>query len=762
MTPERWQRVETLYHQARDRAPADRSAFLVTACAEDEALRRNVESLLAESDSDDGFLSKPPMAVAAHLVPGLQRATMIGRTLGGYRVQALIGAGGMGEVYQARDDKLARDVAIKILPSAFTGDPDRLARFEREARMLALLNHPNICAIYGFEEADGIRFLILELVEGDTLAHTLAPASGAQTGGAIPVERALGIARQIADALEAAHDKGIVHRDLKPANITITPDGTVKVLDFGLAKAVSGDGSSPDLTRPSPSTPGETRGGAVIGTAAYMSPEQARGQRVDRRTDIWAFGCVFYEMLTGRVAFPGDTVSDSIARILEREPDWSALPSATPASIRRLLLRTLAKDPKRRLRDIGDVRIEIDAIDEVLPGSLSTVAAHPVTRGAGRWPWVALATLALATSAWLVLRPVAIENPLPSEGFTRLTDWAGSEGFAEISPDGKVVAFLADLHGEIDFFSIQLGAEQFINLTESARSHKPCFHPALDRVFWRFGEGVVQRPAADAEDGGAVVRWHAPQFSRRRRTHTCVVHGRSSRLFRQPAGRRADAGRRRRQKRNEDQHQLGRRRCRPRESSPQSQHGLVARQRMDLFRQRKCARLEPPGQRDGHLASRAVRRRAGATDLPEHIPDVPGAARSGHARLRRARPARGRIVALVSRRRQPADIRPVVGSRLESFPAGFRRESINIRRCRRAATVGQWSPREPTLRRACGVCRFSPTGKPVKTLSCRSTFRPNGRSRHAMRGAPSRHSCFSCRRERLATGCGASRGTRSR
>ena len=524
MTPERWQRIETLYHQASDRAPADRSAFLATACAGDEALRRNVESLLAESDSDDSFLSKPPIAVPAHLGPGLERATMIGGTLGGYRLQALIGAGGMGEVYQARDDKLARDVAIKILPSAFTSDPDRLARFEREARMLALLNHPNICAIYGFEESDGIRFLILELVAGDTLAHTLAPAPGAQTrSGGLPVERALGIARQIADALEAAHDKGIVHRDLKPANITITPDGTVKVLDFGLAKAVSGDGSSPDLTRPPPSTPGETRGGAVIGTAAYMSPEQARGLRVDRRTDIWAFGCVLYEMLTGRVAFPGDTVSDSIARILEREPDWSALPAATPVSIRRLLLRTLAKDPKKRLRDIGDVRIEIDAIDEELPGSLST-PPPPATRAVGWWPWIALATLAFATSAWLILRPVPIENPLPSEGFTRLTDWAGSEGFAEISPDGKVVAFLADPQGEIDFFSMQLGAERFINLTEGLGPTNPIsilrwtgFFADSARVWFN----VVPR----TEDGSAVVRWHAPQFSGRRGTHTRVVHG---------------------------------------------------------------------------------------------------------------------------------------------------------------------------------------------------------------------------------------------
>ena len=228
--------------------------------------------------------------------------------------------------------------------------------------MLAALNHPNICAIYGFEEADGIRFLILELVEGDTLADTLAQRSSSHAkDAALPLERALSIARQIADALEVAHDKGIVHRDLKPANIKITPDGSVKVLDFGLAKAVGGDGSSPDLTHAPRRRRASARQGAVIGTAAYMSPEQARGLPVDRRTDIWAFGCVLYEMLTGRVTFAGDTVSDSIAKILEREPDWSALPATTPASIRRLLLRCLAKDPKKRLRDIGDVRIEIDA-----------------------------------------------------------------------------------------------------------------------------------------------------------------------------------------------------------------------------------------------------------------------------------------------------------------------------------------------------------------------------------------------------------------
>ena len=475
MTPERWKRIEALYHEAFTRSPTDRSAFLAAACANDEAMRRNVESLLAESASDDGFLAEPAFVLPAHIVTEQALAVMTGRSLGGYHLDALLGAGGMGEVYRARDTKLGRDVAIKILPSAFTSHPDRLARFEREARMLAALNHPNICAIYGFEEADGIRFLILELVEGETLADTLAQRSSLQArGAALPLDRALSIARQIADALEVAHDKGIIHRDLKPANIKITPDGSVKVLDFGLAKAVDGDGSSAALTQVPAATPGEVPHGAVIGTAAYMSPEQARGRAVDRRTDIWAFGCVVYEMLTGRVTFAGETVSDSIAKILEREPEWSALPATTPASIRRLLLRCLAKDPKKRLRDIADVRIEIDAVEEVLPGSVLTPVAAPAASRVARWlPWAALAALAMAVGLWAALRPVPLENPLPSEGFKRLTDWAGSEGFAEISPDGRVVAFLADRDGELDFFSTQLGTEVPNNLTSQLGPANP-------------------------------------------------------------------------------------------------------------------------------------------------------------------------------------------------------------------------------------------------------------------------------------------------
>jgi Tol biopolymer transport system component len=462
MTPERWRRTEELYHQARARPAADRKAFLATACS-DTKMRRDVESLLDESESDDGFLAEPVLAIkVTDFVP----TTMAGTSLGGYHLQALIGAGGMGEVYRAHDAKLGRDVAIKILPSAFTNNAERLARFEREARMLAALNHANICGIYGFEEAGGVRFLILELVEGDTLAHELAHASNLKTRDAgLPLARVRDIARQIAEALEVAHDKGIIHRDLKPANIKITPHGTVKVLDFGLAKAVGGEGSSPDLS--SAPLDGARRDGAVIGTAAYMSPEQARGLSVDKRTDIWAFGCVLYEMLTGRVAFPGDTASDSIAKILEREPDWSVLPAATPAPIRRLLVRCLAKDPKRRLRDTGDVRIEIDAIDEVLPGATGTVVPSARAKSRALWlPWAALAALGAVVVAREARRPATTdENPLANATFSRVTNWEGTEEHVEISPDGRWVAFVADKAGQLDVWVSQVGTGRFDNLT---------------------------------------------------------------------------------------------------------------------------------------------------------------------------------------------------------------------------------------------------------------------------------------------------------
>jgi Tol biopolymer transport system component len=457
MTPERWKRIEDLYHRVRALPAAERAAVLAAACGSDEALRHEVQSLLNEPVSDE-YLAEPALVNAAHVVSEAAPPAMTGRSLGGYHLQALIGAGGMGEVYRAHDAKLGRDVAIKILSSALTSSPDRLARFEREARMLAALNHPNICAIYGLEESDGIRFLILELVEGETLAGRLSSGGSAQHG--LPIDEALRIARQIAEALEAAHDKGIVHRDLKPANINITPTGVVKVLDFGLARPID-DASTPTI--------GDTREGVVLGTAAYMSPEQARARPLDKRTDVWSFGCVLYEMLTGRVVFVGETVSDTIGKILEREPDWSALPSATPAAIRRLLLRCLAKDPKQRLRDIGDVRIEIDAIGEVLPGAPDvTVAPLAPAKTRMTWlPWVALAALAAGVGVWEARRQVGTqEDPLANARFSLFTDWPGTEGAAAISPDGRFVAFVADRAGRFDIWLSQVGTDSFSNLTK--------------------------------------------------------------------------------------------------------------------------------------------------------------------------------------------------------------------------------------------------------------------------------------------------------
>jgi len=491
MTPERWKRIEELYRAADARPPADRSAFLAGACADDDSLRRNVESLLAESDAAEDFLAKPVASIPPQLVADFLPPARTGITLGGYHLDTLLGAGGMGEVYKAHDPVLGRDVAIKILSGAFVSDPVRLARFEGEARMLAALNHPNICAIHGFEEADGIRFLILELVDGETLSRLLARRSRKQSGPAgLPIREALVIARQIAEALETAHEKGIVHRDLKPANINITSAGVVKVLDFGLAKVIFPSSSMPT---------DHTIDGVVLGTAAYMSPEQARGKSVDKRTDIWAFGCVLYEMLTGHNAFEGDTVSDVIAKVLEREPDWSLLPAPTPAAIRRLLLRCFEKNPTQRLRDIGEARIEIDAMGKALPEA-------PVQRRTPWLPWVALALLAGGIGVWEVRRPAIVEeSPLANARFSRLTDWEGTEAAAEISPDGRFVVFLADRDGRLDLWSRQVGAGYFLNLT---RDLPPLSASGILRTFGFTGDGT-EVWFAEAGDSSAK-KWLIP------------------------------------------------------------------------------------------------------------------------------------------------------------------------------------------------------------------------------------------------------------
>jgi Tol biopolymer transport system component len=357
-----------------------------------------------------------------------------GQYIGPYEIVSPLGAGGMGEVYRAHDAKLKRDVALKILPAHVSRDVERLARFEREARVLASLNHPHIAAIYGVDEADGVRALILELVEGPTLAERLG-------GGPMPVREALSAARQIAEALDAAHEKGIVHRDLKPANIKVTPDGIVKVLDFGIAKMRSPDEAAVEA---STVTTVGTRAGTLLGTAAYMSPEQARGQAVDKRSDIWAFGCVLYEMLTGRAAFGGETVSDTLAHVLERESDWSRLPAATPVGVRRLLRRCLEKDPKQRLRDIGDARLELQDCLEPLPADRTgDVRALRVALGA----CVVFAVVAGVMAIWSLTRA----SPTTPSDLVRfaihlqpdeeLALDAGLPRPVAMSPDGRTILY---------------------------------------------------------------------------------------------------------------------------------------------------------------------------------------------------------------------------------------------------------------------------------------------------------------------------------
>ena len=293
-----------------------------------------------------------------------------GTRLGAYEIVSALGAGGMGEVYRARDAKLNRDVALKVLPELFACDPDRLARFKREAQVLASLNHPNIAAIYGFEESKGVQALVLELVEGPTLADRVAQ-------GPIPIDDALPMARQIAEALEAAHEQGIIHRDLKPANIKVRPDGAVKVLDFGLAKAlepvevVRGDvTASPTIT-----SPALTQIGMILGTAAYLSPEQVKGRPADKRSDVWAFGAVLYEMLSGQRAFKGEDISDTLAAVLRQTIDLTGLPASTPPAVRRLVSRCLDRDVKRRLRDIGEARIALEDPTAAVFGDAAVTAA---------------------------------------------------------------------------------------------------------------------------------------------------------------------------------------------------------------------------------------------------------------------------------------------------------------------------------------------------------------------------------------------------
>jgi serine/threonine-protein kinase len=422
-------------------------------------------------------------------------ALEIGSRLGHYDVTALIGEGGMGQVYQATDTKLNRQVALKILPEAFASDPDRLARFQREAQVLASLNHPGIAAIYGLEESDDTRALVLELVEGPTLAGRIAQ-------GPIAVDEALPIAKQIAEALEAAHEAGVIHRDLKPANIKVRDDGTVKVLDFGLAKALDtmpeGDPSlSPTLTAAA------TQMGVILGTAAYMSPEQARGKPVDKRADIWAFGCVLYEMLTGERPFGAAEVAKTLARVIEREPDFEALPSGSPETVRRVLRRCLVKERRQRLPDIGAARLDID---ELMAASSPELAARPGRERAG-WaqvmPWslaaLVIGALAAGAAVWTAIpsaSPLVTRFVVPAPSPT-----AGSADV--LSPDGRTIAFATDssAEGESRVHLRRMDALETVALPDTDGTAPYAFSPDGEWLLVTDGAALKRVPMA----GGSAL-----------------------------------------------------------------------------------------------------------------------------------------------------------------------------------------------------------------------------------------------------------------
>jgi Tol biopolymer transport system component len=485
MQPDRWQRIEVLYFAAVEREPAARAAFLSDACHGDDSLRREVESLLEHHELSGPFLEPAAFDRPATDAPDaseLLTQPLIGRQIGAYRITELLGMGGMGEVYRAFDTKLAREVAIKVLPSALASDAQRLRLLEQEARLLAALNHPHIAAIYGFEDAGDIRGIVLELVEGPTLADRLSSPPRPS------LREALTIGSQIAQAVEAAHKKGIVHGDLKPANIKVTADGIVKVLDFGIARATAVDAAHGDA--PQSSSAGTTHTGAILGTPSYMSPEQARGERLDRRTDCWSFACVLFELLGGCPPFDGDMVADTLIRVREGEPDWTKLPASTPRRVRALLTSCLQKDRDHRLDDIGLARTALDA-------------GHISLFGAARTRNVALAVAAVALVAVAVAPRFlgATDARLPRIVNARqVTGAIGIEDHPSWSSDGTL-AYESNAAGHWDIWLTSRDGAGTINRTADHQGDDryPSWSPSgRDLAFWsdRDGGGYYLMPAS--------------------------------------------------------------------------------------------------------------------------------------------------------------------------------------------------------------------------------------------------------------------------
>ncbi len=413
-----------------------------------------------------------------------------GSRLGVYEVVAPLGAGGMGEVWKALDTSLDREVAIKVLPAAFASDPERLARFEREARVLASLNHPNIAAIHGLHETGGVRFLAMELVPGEDLARRLER-------GRLSLTEALDVARQVAAALEAAHGSGVVHRDLKPANVQRTPDGTVKVLDFGLAKAL--ENATGDVRQSMTVTSAGSTAGMIVGTAAYMSPEQARAQAVDRRTDLWAFGCLLYEMLSGAKAFDGPTITDVLAAVVTRDPDWNALPPGTPTPVRRLLRHCLEKDVRKRLRDAGDAGLLL----EDNPEDARSAATVPAWTRA--LPWAMVLVLAAALAATFAMRggskpepasPMVLTAKLPSDTKLDIESNQGEYAILAISRDGSRIVFVAGSRASRQLYLRQLDRLEATPIQGTTEASTPFFSPD-GRWIGFFAQGKLEKISVD-------------------------------------------------------------------------------------------------------------------------------------------------------------------------------------------------------------------------------------------------------------------------
>jgi Tol biopolymer transport system component len=516
MEAERWKRVDDLLQAALERQPGARAEFLGKACAGDEALEREVRSLVASEEAAGGFLLSPAMEVAARAMAGSQEPdsgdSLTGQTISHYRIVEKLGAGGMGVVWKARDTRLDRFVALKFLPTAEMSDPERKRRFVQEARSASALNHPNIITIYDIGQEYGADFIAMEFVPGKALNQSI-PRKGMR------LNEALQYATQVADALAAAHAAGIVHRDLKPGNIMVNENGCIKVLDFGLAKLTEQGGASESVRTVTLAETPKTGGGTIVGTAAYMSPEQADGKKVDARTDIFSFGALLYEMVTGRRAFGGDSMASILSAILREEPKpASEIAQGLPRALDRIIARCLQKDPSLRYQHAGDLKIDLQQVKgETAAGDSAIHQPMPRKLGMGRRWWVAAAACVAVLLAvqWRFYRTESA--PLPWK-LTRLTNESGLSTSAALSQDGKLVAYLSDraMDGQLDLYVKQVAGGQPIRLTFDGTSTTPEFSPDGSKIVFRSsrdGGGIYEMPAFGGEVRLLAQSGFNPMFS---------------------------------------------------------------------------------------------------------------------------------------------------------------------------------------------------------------------------------------------------------